>query len=86
MATSTIKKMLKSKEVSVTLRSGRETDSGSSDILLSQIVSVVQRKTEDLFFEPIIFSVYDDGRIEVRTISKTSATANRTYKFLVWYI
>lgn len=86
MATSTIKKMLKSKEVSVTIASG-QTGAATTGIPRSRIVSVVLKKNEDVYYDPIVYSVYDDGLIEARTtVPNHLVTASRTYTFLVWYI
>lgn len=85
MATSTINKMLKSKEVSVTLSSG-QTAEATTHIPRNQIVGVVLKKTTDVFYTPIVYSVYDNGNIEVRTIQMAGVTEPRTYTFLVWYI
>ena len=87
MATSTIKKMLKSKEFSVTITSG-QTGSVITGIHFSRIVSVVLlKRNDDLFYDPIIYYVWEDGHIECRTTSiNHNVTQPRTYVFLVWYI
>lgn len=86
MATSTINKMLKSKEVSVTIAGG-QTGEVQTGIARSRIVSVVLKKNTDVFYDPIVYSVYDNGIIEVRTtVPNHGVTASRTYTFLVWYI
>lgn len=87
MATSTIKKMLKSKEVTVTIAAG-QTGSVILGIPFSRIVSVVLlKRNEDIFYDPIIYCVWDDGHLECRTTTiNHSVTQPRTYTFLVWYI
>lgn len=86
MATSTIHKMLKSKEVSVTIASG-QTGEASTGIPRSRIVSVVLKKNEDIYYDPIVYSVYDNGLIEARTtVLNHVVTTPRTFTFLIWYI
>lgn len=86
MATSTIMKMLKSKEVNLTIASG-QTGEVHTGVPMSRIVSVVLKKNPDVYYEPIIYSVYDNGTIEARTTTIDHAiTQSRTYTFLVWYI
>lgn len=78
--------MLKSKEVSVTIASG-QTGEATTGIPRSRIVSVVLKKNADIYYDPIVYSVYDNGSIEARTtVMNHVVTASRTYTFLVWYI
>ena len=87
MATSTINKILKSKEFTVTIASG-QTGSVITNIPASRIVSVVLlKRNEDVFYDPITYNVWDDGHIECRTTTiNHNVTQSRSYTFLVWYI
>jgi len=86
MATSTIKKMLKSKEVTVTITSG-QTAGAITNLPYSRVISIVpQRRNEDWFHDPVIYMLHPDGTLECRTTTKQGVSAQRTYTFLVWYI
>ena len=69
----------------MTISSG-QTAGVATNIPRNQIIGVVLKNSADVFYTPIIYSLYDNGIIEVRTIQMTGITEPRTYTFLVWYI
>lgn len=84
MASSTLNG-IKMMSVSVTLNANGHTAEAHTGITSNRIVGIVLRKNADVYYTPIIFSVYDNGDIEVREIGGAPTEA-RTYNFYVRYI
>lgn len=50
------------------------------------MIGVFLMKTEDVYYEPVVISVYDNGDIEARVTSKAGVTQSRTYNLQVAYL
>lgn len=72
-------------QFTITIPSG-QTQAVYTGIKRAAMIGVFLMKTEDVFYEPIVISVYDNGGIEARTISKVSVTQSRTYNVQVAYL
>ena len=84
MATSIIGNRLKKKTVTITISQG-QTAMGSTGVSRDRIVSVFLNKTDDLYYKPIIYSVYDTGNIEIRVTDKIGVDKEYSYSFTVYY-
>ena len=84
MATSTIKGCKKF-SVSISVESGAKTGATHIGIPSSSVTGIILRKNDDVFYQPIIYSLLDSGYLEAQIISG-NASANRTYNFYILYI
>lgn len=81
--------LIKTSTVSITINSGSTTgsaqckDASNIDVVRSRFIGTILCKNDDVYYNPITFSVYQSGLIEARAF--TAPTANRTYQIIVRY-
>ena len=63
-----------------------ETKTVQTGIKRAAMIGVFLMKTDDVYYEPIVISVYDNGGIEARVVSKVGVTQLRTYNLQVAYL
>ena len=81
--------LIKKQTFSITIPSG-QTGAIDTRITYDRIISVILVKNDDIFYNPIIYSLQNyggSGLIEGRTVpAGTGVSSSRTYNFIVVYI
>ena len=83
MGTGTIS-VIKRKTVSITITANTKTGSQLTGVDVDQIVSIILMKNDDVYYNPIIYSLRADNQIEAMVVGNAPSTA-RTYSFYVFY-
>ena len=86
---SNLTNLIKSGSISITILANSTTGTGylNDGVIVprSRIIGIIVNKNDDFYYYPVVFSVLENGTIELRMAVETSTT-DRTYSIKVVYV